>query len=79
MKIEKLYGVAPPSEDGHIRITRSEDFEVVGGSQEHHEKMREIAIKVDEGVKKTGRRIQEVSSKELVKRIIDATEKVRGK
>jgi len=78
MNPDKLYGFAGPSDDGHVRITRSEDFELAGGSKEAHEKMREITIKVDEGVKKKGKRIKDVSTKELVERIIDATERVMG-
>lgn len=75
--LDKLYGIAPPSKDGHTRLTRAEDFEVIGGSQEVHEKLREITTKVDEGIKKTGRRIKEVSAQELGERIQEAVDKVR--
>jgi len=72
----KLYGLALDAKDGQTRITRAENFELVGGSKETHEKMREVATKVDEGLKKAGKNLESVSNRELVERIVDACERV---
>lgn len=61
-----LLGVGLDNQDGHKRVTRSEEFLLVGGSQETHEKMQDVAIRVTENLKDKGKRIQDASLPELI-------------
>ena len=51
--------------DGHKRITTSENFLLVGGTQETHEQMTEKAIKINEKLKARGKRLEEISQSEF--------------
>jgi len=60
-----MLGLGLDNQDGHKRMTRGEEFVLVGGSEETHERMTEIAIKVEEKLKKKGKRMGDVSSEEF--------------
>ena len=60
-----LLGVGFDNQDGHKRFTRGDDFVLMGGSEETHEKMTETAIKVGEKLAQKGRTIRTASSEEL--------------
>lgn len=60
-----LLGLGFDSTDGHKRYTKGEDFVLMGGSEETHEKMTETAIKVNEKLAKKGRSIRTASDEEL--------------
>ena len=60
-----LLGVGFDHEDGHKRITQAEDFSLVGGSAETHERMTETAVKTFEELKARGKTIHEVGPTEL--------------
>jgi len=49
-------GVGLDGKDGHQRLTRSEHFFLVGGSEETHERMQDTAIKFDEALQSRGKR-----------------------
>jgi len=51
--------------DGHKRITTGENFALVGGTQETHDKMTEKAIKINEKLKARGHRLETVSHEEF--------------
>ena len=51
--------------DGHKRLTRGENFALVGGSQETHEQMTEKAVKINEKLKERGKHLEEVSHEEF--------------
>src|SRR5690348_6647678 len=57
-------GVGLDNEDGHQRLTRSENFLLVGGSPETHERMQEVAIRFDEALEKRGKPLQATSVEE---------------
>jgi hypothetical protein len=61
-----LIGVGLDGSDGHTRITRSEEFVVLGGSESTHERMQETAIKLTEALEKRGRTIRNASVTEIV-------------
>ena len=65
MRQRMLLGLGFDNEDGHKRVTRGEDFVLMGGSEETHEKMTEAAIKVGEKLAKKGRTIRTASDEEL--------------
>jgi hypothetical protein len=68
-----LLGVGLDS-DGHKRITKSEEFLLVGGSQETHENMQEIAIRFAESLRDRGKRLDEASVEEVIDLLNDATD-----
>ncbi len=51
--------------DGHIRITKGENFTILGGKEETHEAMTEVAIKINEKLAKKGKTLDSVSSEEF--------------
>ena len=59
-----LLGVGLDS-DGHKRITKGDNFLLVGGSQDTHEQMTEKAIKINEKLKARGKQLEEVSRAEF--------------
>ncbi len=60
-----LLGLAFDAEDGHKRLTRGDNFVLFGGSQETHAVMQETAIKVNEQLTSRGKRLEDVSPREL--------------
>ncbi|MCW8128875.1 MAG: hypothetical protein KIS92_00695 [Planctomycetota bacterium] len=61
-----LLGVGLDNKDGHVRVTRGENFQLVGGSKETHEVMQEGAVKINEELKKRGKHLEEVTKKEFI-------------
>jgi hypothetical protein len=51
--------------DGHKRVTKGENFALIGGSKETHEVMTEKAIKINEKLSAKGKRLEEVSRDEF--------------
>ncbi|MGE0608545.1 MAG: hypothetical protein AB7O62_15725, partial [Pirellulales bacterium] len=51
--------------DEHKRLTRGKHFVQMGGSEETHAKMQETAIKMNEKLDQRGKRLEEVSVREL--------------
>jgi hypothetical protein len=51
--------------DGHKRITKGDNFTLVGGTQETHEQMTEKAIKLNEKLKARGKHLDNVSREEF--------------
>jgi len=60
-----LLGLGLDNEDGHVRITRGENFHLLGGSEDTHGTMQEKAIKFNEKLKSRGRRIEDISHEEF--------------
>lgn len=60
-----LFGVGLDNDDGHKRLTQAEQFSVVGGSEETHEKMTVTLIKTFEDLYNRGKRLEETDPREL--------------
>lgn len=60
-----LLGLGLDNEDGHTRITRGKNFLLYGGSEETHARMQETTIKVNEQLDRRGKRLEDVSPREL--------------
>jgi hypothetical protein len=60
-----LLGLAFDAEDGHKRLTRGDNFVLFGGSQDTHAVMQETAIKLNEHLDRNGKRLEDVSVREL--------------
>ena len=61
-----ILGLGLDNEDGHKRVTRADQFSIVGGSEETHARMTETLIKTVEDLDRKGKRVGEASSKEIV-------------
>jgi hypothetical protein len=60
-----MLGVGLDNKDGHTRLTRGENFLLVGGSEDTHGQMQETAIKINEKLEKRGKRLEDVSHEEF--------------
>lgn len=72
IKIVGLFGVGLDGSDGHRRVTRSDDFVIIGGSQDTHERMQETAIKFQESLQKRGKVLQETELHEVIELLHEA-------
>ena len=64
-KAAGLLGVGLDNADGHKRVTTGEQFAVVGGSAETHERMTETVVKTFEELKQRRKHLSEVEAREL--------------
>ena len=76
-KSAALLGLAFDNEDGHTRLTKGENFFLVGGSHETHAVMQETAVKVNEHLDRRGKRLEDVPIGELREICRDVTESIR--
>lgn len=60
-----LLGVGLDNDDGHKRITTGEQFAIVGGSAQTHERMTETVVKTFEELKQRGKHLDQVETSEL--------------
>ncbi len=61
-----LFGLGFDSKDGHVRITKGDNFKLFGGSKNTHEMMQEKAIKFNEQLKKKGKTLDDISREEFL-------------
>ncbi len=61
-----LVGVGLDNDDGHVRVTRGENFHLVGGSHDTHEAMQEKCIKLNEKLDERGKRLHELERSEFL-------------
>lgn len=66
MKKERVIIGCGLDSDGHTRVTTGDNFYLKGGTKETHERMQEIAIKINEKLDKRHKSLDEVSSREVV-------------
>ena len=67
-----LIGLGLDNDDGHKRVTTGEQFAIVGGSAETHERMTETVVKTFEELKQRGKHLSEVRPVELAEIISKA-------
>jgi hypothetical protein len=65
-------GVGLDNADEDYRLTRSEHFLLVGGSEETHERMQETAIKFAEALRRQGRTLGDTPIKEAIEMLRQA-------
>lgn len=73
-RILGLLGIGLDGGDGHRRLTRGEDFVLLGGSAETHERMQETMIKFSEALDKRGKTLQETEVPEVIDLLREAQE-----
>ena len=69
-----LLGVGFDNKDGHKRITEGDNFCLVGGSEETHDRMTETAIKFNEKLSRRGKKIADLSPEEFRDMMREASE-----
>lgn len=60
-----LLGLGFDNDDGHKRITTGDEFAIVGGSEQTHERMTETVIKTFEELRSRGKTLRQVEPGEL--------------
>lgn len=60
-----MMGLGLDNKDEHRRVTKGENFLLVGGSEETHERMTETVIKVNEKLAVRGKALEEISGEEF--------------
>jgi hypothetical protein len=73
-----MLGLAFDAEDGHTRITKGDNFLLCGGSQETHTVMQETSVKINERLVERGKRLEDVSVRELRRIARDVWHEVTG-
>jgi hypothetical protein len=76
IKPEHLFGIGLDNDDGHKRITQGEQFSVLGGSRETHERLTSTFIKTFERLKQKGKRLEQTEPNELSDIIKKASEEL---
>jgi hypothetical protein len=66
-KIIRLLGVGFDTEDGHVRMTNGDQYDVLMGSEESHEYIQQLLQRIENAIKAEGKRLDEVSPDELSK------------
>jgi len=56
-----LLGVGLDDTEGHKRITTSDEFLLLGGSAETHERMQELALRFADSLRQRGQTLPEIS------------------
>jgi hypothetical protein len=67
-------GVGLDNKDEHHRLTQSEHFLLVGGSEATHERMQDTALRFDEALRTKGKGLRETSPREALDLLHDAME-----
>jgi hypothetical protein len=70
-----LLGVGLDNKDEHKRITQAEEFLLVGGSEETHERMQDVAIHFSESLKERGKRLADASVEEVIDLLREAADR----
>ena len=60
-----ILGLGFDSKDGHLRITKGDNFRLFGGSEETHEMMQEKVIKFNEHLDKRHKSLEDIDEKEF--------------
>lgn len=64
-----LLGVGFDHEDGQIRITQADAYQVLMGSGETHEELQKICGRIDESIKASGRALSDYTPEEFMKMV----------
>ncbi len=70
-----MLGMGFDNQDGHVRITKGDNFHLVGGAEETHERMTETAIKVNEKLANRGKHLEEISHEEFIDIVREISDK----
>ena len=60
-----LLGLGLDGTDGHVRLTRGENFRLIGGSEDTHSEMQEKVIHFNEELARRHRKLDDLTSSEI--------------
>ncbi len=61
----KLLGLGFDGAEGEVRVTRGENFHLIGGSQDTHELMQEKCMKFNEKLDAKGKQLEDLETEEF--------------
>ncbi|MDF7807140.1 hypothetical protein P4E94_06805 [Pontiellaceae bacterium B12219] len=64
-KVIRLLGVGFDTDDGHIRITKGENYDVLMGSDESHEFIQQLIQKIEAELKARGLKLDDMTPEEF--------------
>ena len=64
-KIIRLLGVGFDADDGHIRITNCEKYDVLMGSEQSHQYIQKLIQKIEDGLKRKGLSLEDLSPEQF--------------
>lgn len=70
-----ILGLGLDAEDGHTRVTRTDEMVLMGGSEETHERMQETAVRFGEEMEKRGKQLPETTVREALDLLREAIER----
>lgn len=73
--VSGILGLGLDAEDGHRRVTQTDEMVLVGGSEPTHERMQETAIRFGEELEKRGKALPETTVREAMDLLREALEK----
>ncbi len=62
----QILGLGLDNTDGKVRVTRAENFHLVGGSQETHEVMQEKCVKFNEKLDSRSKQLEQLERQEFL-------------
>ena len=63
---KKLLGLGLDNSDGHVRVTKGENFHLVGGSEETHGVMQDKCIRFNEKLQNRGKTLDRLEKNEFI-------------
>ena len=73
-RVVGFIGIGLDNQDGHQRLTQSEHFLLVGGSNETHERMQDTAIRFQQALRRRGKPLEDVPVQEVIQMLQDTRE-----
>ena len=61
-----LLGIGLDNDDGKTRVTRAENFHLVGGSDDTHQSMQEKCMKLNEKLDAKGKTLEQLERQEFL-------------
>jgi hypothetical protein len=72
LRVQSLLCVALDATDGHKRVTRTNHFLLVGGSEETHDRMQETAMLFEEALERRGQTLDQTDFDEVLELLREA-------
>lgn len=65
-KKAKLLGLGLDNDDDHVRVTKGDNFHLIGGSEDTHELMQEKCLKFNEKLNVKGKQLEDLEKTEFL-------------
>lgn len=67
--VRHIFGIGFDHHDGHKRMTTADQFSIIGGSEETHERLTETFLRTFDDLKRQGKLLEESSPEEIAEMI----------